>query len=154
MSENGQIELIHYHSLFRHGVDEKRRVQIPSKWRPADTNVEFTVILWPNGTEHDACLLVLPPAEMNALGAKIRAMPMSDPNAAALRRLLGRKSASVGLDKVGRMCIPEEMAKAVGIKDEAVLIGMVDRFAIWNPKRYDEVSAVDAALLPEAFKLI
>ncbi len=28
-------ELIHYHSLFRHGVDDKRRVQIPAKWRPS-----------------------------------------------------------------------------------------------------------------------
>ena len=154
MSENGHNELIHYHSLFRHGVDDKRRVQIPSKWRPANPEVEFTLILWPDGTEPEAYLLVLPPSEMNALGAKIRAMPMSDPKAAALRRLLGQKSASVTLDKAGRICIPDSMAKAVGIGDEAVLIGMVDRFGIWNPDRYEKVTAVDAALLPEAFNLI
>ena len=46
------------------------------------------------------------------------------------------------------------MAKAVGIDKEAVLVGLVDRFEIWSPERYETVSAVDAALLPEAFKLI
>jgi len=147
-------EVIHYHSLFRHGVDEKRRVQIPAKWRPSQPDVELTLILWPNGSQPDACLLVLPPAEMNALGEKIRAMSFADPKASALRRLLGSKSASVSLDKAGRICLPEGMAKAVGIENEAILVGLVDRFEIWNPDRYQKVSAVDEALLPEAFKLI
>jgi|SRR5579872_2873302 len=147
-------ELIFYHSLFRHGVDEKRRVQIPAKWRPSQPDVEFTLILWPNGSQPDACLLVLPPAEMSALADKIRAMPFADSKASALRRLLGSKSASVALDKSGRICLPEGMAKAVGIETEAMMVGLVDRFEIWSPERYETVSAVDAALLPEAFKLI
>lgn len=101
-------------------------------------------------------MLVLPPAEMNALADKIRAMPFADPKASALRRLLGSKSASVTLDKAGRICVPENMAKAAGIEinGEAMMVGLVDRFEIWNPERYETVSAVDAALLPEAFKLI
>ena len=37
----------YYNSLYRHGVDEKRRVQIPAKWRPARSGVEFTLIFWP-----------------------------------------------------------------------------------------------------------
>lgn len=147
-------EVIHYHSLFRHGVDEKRRVQIPAKWRPSQPDVELTLILWPNGSQPDACLLVLPPMEMNALAEKIRAMSFADPKTSALRRLLGSKSASVSLDKAGRICLPEAMAKAVGIENEAILVGLVDRFEIWNPDRYQKVSAVDEALLPEAFKLI
>jgi MraZ protein len=154
MSSPEVREVIHYHSLFRHGVDEKRRVQIPAKWRPSRPDVELTLILWPNGSQPDACLLVLPPLEMNALAEKIRAMSFADPKASALRRLLGSKSASVSLDKAGRICLPEGMARAVGIEDEAILVGLVDRFEIWNPDRYQKVSAVDEALLPEAFKLI
>ncbi len=98
--------------------------------------------------------MVLPPIEMKSLAEKIRQMPASDPRASALRRLLGSKSASVTLDKGGRICLPEEMARVVGIEKKAVLVGLVDRFEIWNPERYEAVSAVDAALLPEAFKLI
>jgi len=154
MAEPDNNEPITYLSLFTHGVDDKRRVQIPSKWRPSQPDVELTLILWPNGSEPDACLSVLPPVVMNALAQKIRSMPAADPKAAALRRLLGSKSASVTLDKVGRITLPEHMARTVGINEQAVLVGSVDRFEIWNPERYEKVSAVDAALLSEAFKLI
>jgi DNA-binding transcriptional regulator/RsmH inhibitor MraZ len=46
------------------------------------------------------------------------------------------------------------MARAAGIGKEAVLVGLVDRFEIWDPARYDAASAVDDQLLTDAFKLI
>lgn len=145
---------IYYHSRFRHGVDEKRRVQVPAKWRPAEEEAELVLIPWRNGTQMQSHLLVLPPKVMNSLGEKIEGMSVSDPNAAALRRLIGGNSASVTLDRAGRICIPGELADAVAIKDEALLVGLVDRFEIWNPERYEAANAVDMALLPEALKLI
>jgi MraZ protein len=147
-------EPIYYNSLYEHGVDEKRRVQIPAKWRPAKADVQFTLILWPKGNMSEACLLVLPPEEWQALVQKLKAMPYSDPKAEALRRILGRKSDRVTLDKAGRMCLPEAMARAVGIEKEAILVGLLDRFEIWSPSRYQTASAVDDQMLPEAFKLI
>ena len=41
-----------------------------------------------------------------------------------------------------------------GIKDEAVLVGLLDRFEIWNPERYEKVKASDAVMAQEAFKLM
>ena len=58
------------------------------------------------------------------------------------------------MDKGGRICLPEEMARAAGIKDEAVLVGLLDRFEIWNPARYENVKAADAVVAHEAFKLM
>jgi MraZ protein len=146
-------EPIYYNSLYRHGVDDKRRVQVPAKWRPSDGAV-FTLLVWPKGSTAEACLLVLPPDEWAALVQKLKAMPFADSKAQALRHLLGKKSDRVTLDKGGRFCLPEWMAKAVGIGSEAVLVGLVDRFEIWNPERYEAASAVDTELLSEAFKLI
>jgi MraZ protein len=146
-------EPIYYNSTYRHGVDEKRRVQIPAKWRPETPEV-LTLVLWPKGTMTEACLLVLPPREWEGLVQKLKAMPYSDPNAEALRRLLGRKSDRVTLDKGGRICLPEAMAKAAAIDQEAMLVGLVDRFEIWNPERHLAASAVDDQLMSEAFKLI
>src|SRR6266550_7687495 len=153
MPSNQPIELIYYNSLYRHGVDEKRRVQIPAKWRPTQSEV-LTLVLWPKGTMPEACLLVLPPQEWVVLVQKLKAMPYADPNAEALRGLLGQKSDRVTLDKGGRICLPEALAKAAVIDKEAMLVGLVDRFEIWNPDRHLAASAVDDALLPEAFKLI
>jgi MraZ protein len=151
ISEN---EPIFYTSTYHHGVDEKRRLQIPAKWRPPDIDVHFTLIPWPKGIYREACLLVLPPEEWNALAGKLKTMPFADPKAEALRRLLGGKADRVSLDKAGRICLPEKMAKAVGIESEVVLVGLVDRFEIWSPERYQSANAVDEELAPEAFKLI
>ena len=153
MDPEQPFETTYYNSLYRHGVDDKRRVQIPAKWRPAEAEV-LTLVLWPKGTMPEACLLVLPPKEWEALVQKLKAMPFADPKAEALRRLLGRKSDRVTLDKGGRICVPEAMAKAAAIEKEAMLVGLLDRFEIWDPDRHETASAVDDQLLPEAFKLI
>jgi MraZ protein len=142
-----------YNSFYRHGVDEKRRVQVPAMWRPEKPGTEFTVILWPKSKE-GPCLRVLPPEEMEELMRSIDAMPNSDPNKVVLKRFIGSESTQVALDKAGRICLPEEMAEAAGIKDEAVLVGLLDRFEIWNPERYDKVRASDAIMAQEAFKLM
>jgi MraZ protein len=153
MSDSKAIVRTYYNSCFTHGVDEKRRVQIPAKWRPESEGTELTVILWP---KHQAgsCLRVLPPEEMAALMADIDAMPNGDPNKVVLKRFIGSESAQVALDKAGRICLPESMAKAADIKDEAVLVGLLDRFEIWNRSRYEKVKATDAVVAHEAFKLM
>jgi MraZ protein len=143
---------VFYNSLYRHGVDEKRRVQVPAKWRQDE--VVFTIILWGAKSLAGACLLVLPPAEWAVLVAKVKAMSFSDPKAEALRRLIGVDSIQVTVDRAGRICLPEPMAKAAGIEGEAVLVGLLDRFQIWNPARYDAIRAVDETLSQEAFSLI
>ncbi len=154
MSASVPSETICYNSLYRHGLDDKRRLQIPAKWRPSDANVEFTLLLWPNGSMQDACLLVLPPEEWTALVQKVKALPFGDPKAEVLRRILGRKSDRVPLDKSGRICLPEAMAKAAGIDKEAILVGLLDRFEIWNPERYEAVSAVDEQMSVEVIRQI
>lgn len=154
MAPSGSDDPIFYNSLYRHGVDAKRRVQVPAKWRPNNGEIQFTLIIWPKGTQQEACLLVLPPNEWVALVRKLNVMPFADPKAEALRRLVGKKSDRVALDKVGRICLPEAMAKAAAIDEEAVLVGLVDRFQIWNPERYETASAFDEQLSTEAFQLI
>lgn len=153
MSATDSNTLKYYSSTYRHGVDEKRRIQIPAKWRSEETEVELALILWPNG-QQGYCLRVLPPREMAALMAKIEAMPSADPEAVALRRNIARDTDQVTIDKAGRICIPDRMAQAAGIEKEAVLAGALQWFEIWNPDRHAAASDADAVLSPEALKKI
>jgi MraZ protein len=143
-----------YSSCFDNIVDEKRRVQIPSNWRKSQNETEFMLLLWPNGSQKDACLMVLPPPAAEKLRERITAMPFGDSQAEALRRFLGKKSHMVTSDKSGRITIPEHMANAVGIGKRTVLVGMFDRFQMWSPERFDSIAEGDDALAQEAFKLI
>lgn len=154
---NRTNEPAYYNSRFRHGVDVKRRVQIPAKWRPRKGGGELTLILWPlEGI--GSCIRVLPPAQMAKLLQSINEKPSSDPRNVAekvvLKRIIGSGSAQAGLDRAGRICLPEEMARGAGIKNEAMLVGLLDRFEIWNPERYEKVQTADATLAPDAFRLM
>jgi MraZ protein len=143
----------YYNSRFRHGVDEKRRVQIPAKWLPRKGDLELTLILWPREGV-GPCVRVLPPAQMAKLMQSIDEMPNSDPKKVVLKRFIGSGSAQATVDKAGRICLPDEMAREAGLKNEAMLVGLLDRFEIWNPERYEQVQAADAALAPDAFRLM
>ena len=144
---------IYFNSRYSHGIDEKRRLQIPAKWRPEQDGVEFTVIVWP---KHQAgtCLRVLPPEKLEKLVAEIELMPNSDPRKDVLRRVVGGNSEQVTLDKAGRICLPESMAQAAGIKTEALLVGMFEVFEIWEPERYKHVEAADAVHQAKAFEMM
>ena len=153
MSDVQTKEPTYYNSRFRHGVDEKRRVQIPAKWRPDKSGTELTVIVWP---KHEAgvCLRVLPPSEMAKMKKDIDAMSNGDRNKGVLKRFIGSESVQVTLDKAGRICLPESMTRVADIKDQAILVGCLDYFEIWSPVRHENAKAADAVLASEAFKLM
>jgi MraZ protein len=152
MEANENVGRTYFNSAFRHGMDEKRRVQVPAKWRPK-SGTELTLVLWPKAKE-GACLRVLPPDKMSDLMRDIDAMPNSDPNKVVLKRFIGSKSVQVTLDSVGRICLPDDMAKAAGVTKEAVLVGLLDRFEIWSPERFEKVTASDEIMAQEAFKMM
>jgi MraZ protein len=154
MSESVANEKIYYLSRYDHEVDDKRRVQIPAKWRPASAEVELTLILWGKGNQKNSHILVLPPGKMESLAEKVSQISVADDMGTALRRLVGSRSDRAKVDKAGRMCIPEDMAAAVGIKGAAVLVGLVDCFEIWNPERHESVIVEDDVHRAEAFKKI
>lgn len=147
------IEPTCYNSEYRHGVDAKRRIQIPAKWRPSKPGTELTLVLWPKAKE-GPCLRVLPPQQMAKLMADVNATPNSDSGKVVLKRLLGSGSVQVTLDSVGRICLPEKLATDAGIGEEAVLVGLLDRFEIWSPERYEQVKASDAVMAQEAFRMM
>jgi len=137
-------------SIYHPKVDEKRRIQIPAKWRLGEA--ELMLIVWQNG-EAGACLRVFPPATWAKFLANLDAMENSKKKI-SFKRLIGSKSASATLDKAGRICLPEDMACEAGITEEVTLVGMIDQFEIWNPQRHKSVAAMDDVLASEAFGML
>jgi len=135
-----------YNGQFSHGLDEKRRLQIPAKWRPASGEMEWKALLWPKGS---IFYLVVLTADSHArVMQKINAASMADEKALSVMRYFSRNSGDLVMDKAGRVVLPENLAKAAGIEKEAVLIGMWERFEIWSPERFNQTSAQDDAVAP------
>ena len=139
-----------YTGRFHHGIDGSRRVMVPSKWRPKSGKAELTILPWPIGQQQ--YLLVLPPTRWNVLLERLNEMSLSDEEAAVVERVIGGSSAHLKLDKVGRLCLPEDLANVAGIKQEAILVGRLNKFEIWSPDRFEDVNRGSEVLAAAAIK--
>lgn len=139
-----------YNGEFRHGVDDSRRVMIPSKWRPKGAPVSFTIILWPIVARE--YLLVLPPERWEVLLENLKHQSLSNEKVAAVERAIGAASADAVLDRFGRLVLPDILVKSAGIQSEASLVGRLDKFEIWNPEKYETTRAKDGKIAAEIIK--
>jgi MraZ protein len=150
MSDAPKSEKI-FNSTFPMKVDEKRRVQIPAKWRPDEAGAEVTIVPW--DTAHGMSLRVFPQAQFLKMIEKIESMPEGSVERDELMRKVGRNSEQVTIDSVGRITLPDGMLKAAGLSTQAVLVGVVRVFEIWNPDRF-AASEASTALGPANYRFI
>jgi len=117
---------------FRHTLDAKNRLSIPSKWRfKGDEEVEFVVFPHPSGH-----LMVLPPAEAEKLRNAVFGQQLGDEAAQKWQYKTFSQADSLTLDANGRFTIPERLKQKVGIDRDVVLTGMMTKYAIWSPERW------------------
>jgi len=127
-----------YAGEFRHSIDEKNRITIPSRWR---RGVPEEFIILPEATHQ--FLLVMPPEEFSRMsGAAEADTSVSARDRRVFFRQLHSRAQHATADKQGRLVLPEDLCKKVGLKGEVVVIGGRGRFEIWNlqkrKKAHDE----------------
>lgn len=145
---NAAAPKLTYNGQFTHGLDEKRRLQIPSKWRPESGEMEWRALLWPKGTQQGYYIVALTVEAHERLMAKLTQASMADEKALSVMRYFSRNSGDLVMDRAGRVCLPEQLARTAGIEKEAVLVGMWDRFEIWSPERFGQMAAMEDAIVP------
>lgn len=52
-------------------------------------------------------------------------------------------------DRAGRLTISDVLRQAAGIEGEAVLVGLLDRFAVWSPSRHRATAQGDTSCTAE-----
>lgn len=121
---------------YRHTIDDKRRVSVPAKLRKAlGKKVVITHGL-------DNCLFIFPMESWGKVVAKMEALSLGQSDARAFSRYLFAGATDVEVDSLGRILIPDFLAKTVGIVDgRAVLIGVHDRLEMWNETSWDAYKA-------------
>jgi MraZ protein len=126
-----------YTGLFRHTLDEKSRLTIPSAWRYAHEEGD-TFLATPHP---DGYVAVLPPAEVEKLHAKIAAMALSDGAGQDFVARFFAQTQSFSFDKSGRVGLSPELLAHAGIAKEAVLVGSLTKFNLYAPARWEKVEA-------------
>jgi MraZ protein len=121
---------------YRHQVDEKGRLAIPSRMR-AQLAGRIRVAQW-----LDTCLAILPQHEWDEIAAKVASLPMTDPRTRALERRLYGRTVELEMDGQGRILLPQNLREAAGLGGEVVVVGIRNRVEIWSKAGWEAQNAV------------
>lgn len=135
-----QVGNAFYTGLFRHTLDDKGRLTVPSAWRAGHAESD-TFLATPHP---DGYIAVLPPSEVVKLHEKISAMKLSDAAAQAFAARFFSQTQSFSFDKAGRIGLAEDLVKHAGIAKDAVLVGSLSKFNIYSPERWAQEEAKTA----------
>ena len=117
---------------YSHNLDEKGRLAVPKKFR-SDLSKGAVVT---RGL--DSCLFLYTKAEWEKLAEKLANLPFAQANTRAFARLMLAGAMDVGLDKQGRIMLPEYLRTFAGLKKETILAGLYNRLEIWDQKTWGE----------------
>lgn len=123
-------------------LDEKGRLFLPAKYR--DVLAEGVVVT--RGQER--CLVVWPP-EVFDREAERHDTPLTNKGARAYARMLFSGGDEVVPDKQGRIGIPAPLREYASLEREVVVIGVRDRFEIWNPESWRSYQEAELAAFAE-----
>jgi MraZ protein len=134
------------------GVDHGRII-LPAEWRPKGAPAQFMILVWPvTAPEY---LLVLPPSRWEVMRRNLEELSLADQQAALVERLIGSSTCMRALDNYGRLPLPEEASRKLGIESEAILVGRMNKFEVWSPARFAATLAnPDTRQIAEAIRSI
>ncbi len=131
---------------FRHALDAKNRITIPAVWRQRESDGD-PFIIFPD-PKNDACLIAVPPSIFrHVCEAEAADLDVSLAERRVFKTLIAASARSCGTDKQGRMVLPEEYCKKIGLSGEVMLIGAYDRVELWAPAAWSDFKTENTGTL-------
>ncbi len=115
---------------YRHIIDTKKRLALPAKFRK---QLGKTIVIT-RGFEN--CLIIYPQKQWKIMSDKLGKLPVSQADARGFSRIMLAGAMEVGLDKLGRILIPEYLKKYASLKKNAVVCGLFNRLEVWDAKKW------------------
>jgi len=120
-----------------HSFDNKGRVIIPSKFRDELGDVLYI------GKGFDQCLFVYPYETWIEFSTKLKKLSLLSSEHRFFSRRFLSGFTECNIDKQGRLLLPPNLRDYSDLKDEAVIIGVLDRIEIWSKENWDSYSNSD-----------
>jgi MraZ protein len=114
-------------------LDDKGRLAIPARFREGlRESCASQMVITVDPGSREPCLLLYPQNEWRAVVEQIKALPNADPQANTFRRLFVGRSIQVEMDRQGRILLPGKHREYAGLGNQVVLVGLINRFEIWD----------------------
>lgn len=118
---------------YRHNIDDKGRLIIPSKFRE-DIGNEFIVT---RGL--DGCLFVYSKERWQMIVSKLETLPFTKKDVRTFNRFFLSSASICEFDKQGRINLPSPLINYAKLKKECTIIGVNDRLEIWATEIFDSL---------------
>ncbi len=130
-------------STFEKQLDAKRRFVVPQEFRAAAAGSFDGVFCFPS-IEAD-CLEGGGKALFDRYEALIEELPFGDPLRTSLESTVYAGMSQLAFDSAGRITLPEKLCEEFGLSDSVVVVGLKDRFQLWNPRAWQAWQAEQRA---------
>ncbi len=111
---------------FTHTVDEKGRLTMPAKFRPALADgVVVTRGL-------DGCLFIFTMSHFKTLAEQAASIPLTHAEGRDFMRMLFSGASDLDLDKQGRILLPQVLREFAGLDGEVTVVGVNTRIEVWR----------------------
>ena len=121
---------------YRHSIDHKGRVSIPSRFRRAlsgDAGDAFVIL---RGL--DRCVALYPLDEWRRMEERLRSGSFGDARQRLFQRTMLQHATHGELDAQGRVALPTGLLEHAALAKDAVVNGVLDHIEIWEPAVFDE----------------
>ena len=118
-----------------HSIDDKGRIKLPLKIKEAlvsnynDTNLVITNL--------DKCLVVYPVEEWRKLEEKALKLPSMQKDVLEFLRYFFSGGLELELDSQDRFLMPSSLRGSGGLNKEAMIVGIINKFEIWDKGLWD-----------------
>ena len=120
---------------YKHNLDAKRRLAIPSKFRK---ELGEGAILT-RGL--DNCLFIFPSKFWTPFAEMLAGLSMAKQDTRAFARLFLSGATEVEFDSLGRILIPEHLKTYANLKKSIVVAGLFNRLEIWDEDTWNTYRA-------------
>jgi MraZ protein len=139
-----------FDSEYRHSIDSKGRLMIPSRYRDVIAGEELCIL-----AAFSDCLSVYPKSAFREHTRSLTNISSTDRKRMRVKRYILSNTREVTLDPQGRILVGKEQRDKAGLKKDVVIVGMDDYFEIWDADLYEKESdyGTNDEMADEAFEL-
>lgn len=120
-----------YSGEYRHSLDAKSRVVLPSKFRK---NLDKSVVIAPS---LDRCLTIYTPEGFEKFYENLKTLPALNKKARDMVRYFIGNAFDVDIDSQGRIILPQKLKDTANITKDVVYVGVGSTIELWGAEEYD-----------------
>ena len=119
-------------------VDEKGRIFVPATYRKILAEWESKRIVMRRDTDNECLILYPEPVWDEKVSVLRNALDEWDPEDQIILMQFMSDAEFLEPDNQGRVLLQKKNLEMIGAKQDLLFVGMLDRFAIWNPEIFAE----------------